>query len=250
MKFPKTLLDSGVTGLRNIGDQALLDLTLKKYPGATVLKADFPLHKKYRWNPRNWLHYLQAIVKANHIHIVSGGLFKNSGKIYVLRKYLTVFLAKTLRKKISVGTQTFCLKGHLRILFKMLFRNIKVPTRDHYSLKDLQDLKIESVFEEDLTIYRNRKHESNPIILIDSRLLSKFKIKVVPTMHTDKTWVELEKAVQEAKFVLSNSFHLAILASNNRVPCVVVYNSEYYRRKLSELKNIVEVNLNEYLPMD
>ena len=252
-----TLLDSGVTVDRNIGDKALLALTLERFPNAEVLNADDPFHPL---TLQKILCFLRKILKANLIVIVSGGLFKRKGKLFSLRKIVTVGIARVLHKKIVVETQTFFLNGLLRILFKITFKGLTVPARDKFSLLELRQLGIATYRQDDLLLNSSQSNRKLSGVVVDSRCFDNPKIKsflrnylpqlkgsytIVPTIHTDKHWRIIKEKFASSESVVCCSFHAAVFAleslPSNRILCV--FDSEYYYRKFSVLSNVVKINL-------
>jgi polysaccharide pyruvyl transferase WcaK-like protein len=241
----KVLLDTGVTGCKNIGDQALLEYTRNLFPNDEV-----------RWIKANKLNVIPDIMRCDLYYFVSGGLLKNQQPVLAIRKILAVAFAKIARKKICVGTQTIFLNGFLRALFVIAFKGLLVNCRDKLSLNDSLDLGLNAVFKKDPLI-KKRTVNAKDYIAVDSRykiygkkisqkvnsLIKRFmengeKIILVPTMHTNERPERIAKFFSEAKFAICASYHAVVFSFNGGCPRIL-FTNEYWRpymeRKLQGL---------------
>jgi polysaccharide pyruvyl transferase WcaK-like protein len=268
------LVDTGLTENRNMGDQAILHYTRKQLKKRykeplDFLAADYPLHRKYR-KSENFLKFIKTVAATKIIYLTCGGIFKDSQKILVYRKFFLVLLAKIFRKKIIVDSQTIDLKGFNRILFKILFNNILVNCRDHFSLKECQKLNLKCKYKDDITLYKPPEKELSlsPYAVIDSRFIKEHvgvyhsqKLKeeykklaaeihknfkhviYTKTAHSPEHWRITKMQIENADLNVTCSFHSAIFSSNNNVKTICLYSCDYYHKKFSVLNRCIKIDL-------
>jgi polysaccharide pyruvyl transferase WcaK-like protein len=241
----KVLLDTGVTGCKNIGDQALLEYAQKLFPNDEV-----------QWIKASKLNALPDIMNCDLYYFVSGGLLKNQQPVLTIRKILSVAFARISRKKIYIGTQTVFLKGFLKALFVLAFKGLPINCRDKLSLQDCLDAGLLAKFKKDPLI-KKYNVKARDYIAVDSRytnygeevvkkvnaLIKRLreqgeKIVYVPTMHTNERPERIAKFFSEAKLAICASYHAVVFSFNGGCPRILFIN-EYWRpymeRKLQGL---------------
>lgn len=262
------LVDSGISENKDIGDIAILDITLNhltKFDTVYILEADFPWAKRFRNRLlQNFFFLFKITVKCNRLWICSGGLFKHRGALFILRKMIVVAIARLFRKPVYIDSQTIYLKGFWRALFKIIFRNLTINCRDNFSLLECKALGLKCKRKEDIVFKKPLKGKVIPgRIVIDSRYrflspaIREFVKKwisqnakdnenliEVPTIHTDMDWREVEKTFEKAEKAICVSFHAAVFAHNAGVKKIIcVYDNEYYHRKFSVFPTAEKVDL-------
>lgn len=268
----KILVDSGVSPeIRNIGDIAILDKTLENLEGqdVEVLEADYLLRRETR-TLKNLFSFLRSIIRCNVLWICCGGLFKNTGHIFIARKLFSVGFAKILKKQIHVDPQTLYLQGIWRTLFKMIFRHETIQCRDDSSLEECKRLGLICIRRDDILLEERKKNVfDNKIIGLDTRYklrkndnrtstyceclrlcaeINGLDVIEIPTIQTDLSWRQIKGFFEKVDTAICVSFHAAIFALNSGVRKIVcIYGDEYYRRKFSALKNVQLVDTRKIL---
>lgn len=242
----RVLLDSGVTKNGNIGDKALLDVTMNRFSQHNL-----------SWVSADKLNVLRALIGCQVYVFCSGGLLKNQEPVLLARKLFAVALARLMRKKVIVDTQTVFLTGLWRILFKMIFRGMVVQCRDSISLRIVQRLGLKARLKRELLLkHPGKKQRLKRYIAVDTRyryynaearqiverLLEKykgFKIVYIPTMHTAENWRKIAKLFKEAQFSICASYHAVVFSVNGGHSAFFVVDAfwgDYYKVKLRGLR--------------
>ena len=262
------LIDSGVSGNRDVGDNAILDLTINhlvRFDTVCVLEADFPWAKRFRSRLlQNLLFLFKITVKCDRLWICSGGLFKHKGWAFILRKLIVVAIARFFRKPIYVDAQTVYLKGFWKALFKLVFRGLTINCRDDFSLLECKTLGLKCKRKEDIVFKKplrgktiqgrvvvdGRYKFSPPVVKefvekwISKNVRNHKNLIEVPTIQTSLDWRKIEKTFQTAEIAICVSFHAAVFAYNAGVKRIIcVYNDEYYHRKFSVFSNAEKIDL-------
>lgn len=236
----RVLLDSGVTWVRNIGDRALLEEALTRYPNASWIRADKQ-------------NIVKEVLQCDVYVMVSGGLLKDLEPKYFRRKLYAVFLARLFHKEIIIETQTVFLKGFYRALFKLVFYGLTIYCRDMYSLADVKALGLKAEFKPE-PLLKKQTFKKRNYFAVDSRVFhypeltrnvlrftrsfrkQGYKIKIAPTMHTDLTPEQVQRIFGEATLSVCCSYHAVVFSRNadalHSFVCSPFW-EEYQFRKLS-----------------
>ena len=263
------MIDSGISENRDVGDEAILDLTidrLRKIDTVYVLEADFPWGKRFRnrllWN---FLFLIRIIAKCNGLWICSGGIFKHKGWPFILRKIIVATIARLFRKPIYIDAQTIYLKRFWKALFKLVFKGLTINCRDDFSLLECKTMGLNCKRKDDI-VFRKTKIKKEKIpgrVVVDGRYkLSSPAIKrfveewisknvrscenliEVPTIQTNISWRKVAKFFESAETAICVSFHAAVFAYNAGVKKIIcVYDDEYYHRKFSVFRNAEKIDL-------
>lgn len=246
----RILMDTGISKHQNIGDQAIYELTRQRLeqPGiqVTMIQAD------------SW-RILQKIVQCQILYICAGGLFGLNQTLYIYRKFLSVGLARILRKQIIVDSQTLQLSWINQQLFKAVFHGIPISCRDQISLQEGKTISTAAHYKPDPVLGYTPKNfipGSCSRIVIDSRIFSRSKqiqdraadllndlytqqqrkVVLIETIDTNEPWKTISDEFGKASVAICVSLHAAEFAVNQQVKTYCLFDNEYYKRKFSELK--------------
>ena len=232
----RIVLDSGVSDCRNIGDHAILDVTQTRLQKHTlhIFDAD-TLFKPTKLHP---FLFLKALVQCDLYYLVSGGLFKHTGYLYIYRKLVALMLARCFRKQIYIDTQTVFLRGFTRILFKLCCQGLCIHCRDHYSIQECQLLGLRATFKPDLLITHRTTQHVNRVVCDNRYPHPHPSWLIVPIIHTNLDWRIVRHLFESASHAYCASFHSAVFATNTGVKTTVYVENEYYQRKFSVLTDV------------